>query len=508
MSCKLCRTIEVIVAIALVMAILWCPIGAMASEGYGVEVEQVLLSSDLGSCHSVQHLLDTTLTNMAGKGAEFIVLSIRQYEQSYNFDAYLNALDKYLEETKNLPATTMQKIALVQYVCGGISKEEVFEVARETEGKQGIMSIVFALHIYSNLGEQADVSRCVDSLLSQQGSTGGWGLNPEASTVDITAMTIQALAPYYQEQKVQDAVNKALDYLRNSQQSSGSFLSYGVENCESVAQVIVALTTLGLDYKTELKGDFGSLAEVLNTYKLSTGGYVHMEGGQLNMTATAQAIMALVAMDMADSGAGSIYTFDEYEFGSGQLVEGVPEDIVDIKKIQIVVAGVVFVAFAIYLTFGCVKKRFSPMDIITISLVGLVSSGFIFFSRIETPDQFYSYNLPEITDESLTVSMSIMDGDKAIIGMQEYALLEGDTVFELVYRATRSKGIPMSYVSGWDAYISSIGDLAEGDRGATSGWVYYVNGVQPQVGVDNYQLKAGDVVELRYVESYGGQSND
>ena len=233
-----------------------------------------------------------------------------------------------------------------------------------------------------------------------------------------------------------------------------------------------------------------------------------MEGGQLNMTATAQAIMALVAMDMADSGAGSIYTFGKYEFGSGQLVEEVPEDIVDIKKVQIVVAGIVFVAFAIYITFGCAKKRFSPMDIITISLVGLVSSGFIFFSKIETPDQFYSYNLPEITDESLTVSMSIMDGDKAIIGMQEYALLEGDTVFELVYRATRSKGIPMSYVSGWDAYISSIGDLAEGDRGSTSGWVYYVNGVQPQVGVDNYQLKAGDVVELRYVESYGGQSND
>lgn len=496
-------------AIALLMVTWCCPQGALAADLSTSQVEQVLLGSDFGSCDSLQQLLDQELVNMAGKGAEFVVLAIRQYGSGYNFDVYLSALDKYLENTNNLPATTMQKIGLVQYACGGITEVELLDIAHGTEGQQGIMSIVFALHIYSNLDQKQDAQRCITALIDQQGTMGGWGLSIEASTVDITAMTIQALAPYYQDvQGVREAVDKAVEYIWDSQQPSGGFLSYGIENCESVAQVIIALASLGRDYKTEITEKKDSLMDVMLAYQLESGGFAHVAGGQVNMTATAQAVMAMVALDMENRGAGSIYTFGQYDFGSGDTILQEPVDHWDTKVVQQIIAISLGISITAYIAVGICRKKLSPMDVITMSLVGVAVCAFILFSKIETPKEYYSYNLPVITEDSQIVTLSIMDGDRAIVSLDEYVLLEGDTVFDMVHRVTRAKGIPIGYVSGWDIYISSLGDLSEGDRGATSGWVYYVNGVQPQVGVGSYRLQPGDVVELRYVDSYGGGDNE
>lgn len=509
MSSRLYRSVGSILVVALAMMSLWCPLGATAYTDAPGQAEEVLLSQDFGSCSSVQQLLDTELVNMAGKGAEFTVLAIRQYNQGYNFDAYLAALDQYLTGASNLPVTTMQKIVLVQLACGGITETEALKLARETEGRQGIMSIVFALHLYSNLGMQEDAERCIGNILGQQSTSGGWGLSPETPTVDITAMVLQAMAPYSQDSDVKEAMDKTLDYLRSAQQPSGGFLSYGVENCESVAQVIIALASLGMDYKAEMSGEFGSLVDVMLSYRLETGSFAHVQGGQFNMTATAQAVLALVSMDMADRGAGSVFILGEYNFGdsAGGVTEGHRTEL-NLKAVQRIIAVVVLVVALVYVLVGCIRRKFSAMDIITASVAGLAISGFIFFSNIETPEQYYSYNLPEITEDSVTVSLSIVGGEEVMVSPEDFVLLEGDTVFDLVYRVTRAYRIPLGYVSGWDTYVSSIGDLGEGDMGSTSGWVYFVNGEQPQISVDRCLLNPGDVVEFQYVESYGGQGNE
>ena len=47
--------------------------------------------------------------------------------------------------------------------------------------------------------------------------------------------------------------------------------------------------------------------------------------------------------------------------------------------------------------------------------------------------------------------------------------------------------------------MSAIGGLAEKDHGASSGWMYAVNGRVAGVACDQYALADGDTVEWYYV---------
>ena len=183
--------------------------------------------------------------------------------------------------------------------------------------KQGINGPVFALialdsHNYPTFGEVTrDV--LIDRILSEQvKADGGWalgGADEEASDVDVTAMTIQALAPYYKTNaKVKTAVDKGLTWLSAHQQADGGFASWGAVNSESCAQVIVALAALGIDPLTDsrfIKNGITALDALCGYYtqddmlgkgfahvKQSSGGYV---GGAYNQMATEQAYYALNA---------------------------------------------------------------------------------------------------------------------------------------------------------------------------------------------------------------------
>ena len=183
--------------------------------------------------------------------------------------------------------------------------------------KQGINGPVFALialdsHNYPTFGEVTrDV--LIDRILSEQvKADGGWalgGADEEASDVDVTAMTIQALAPYYKTNaKVKTAVDKGLTWLSEHQQEDGGFASWGAVNSESCAQVIVALAALGIDPLTDsrfIKNGITALDALCGYYtqddtlgkgfahvKQSSGGYV---GGAYNQMATEQAYYALNA---------------------------------------------------------------------------------------------------------------------------------------------------------------------------------------------------------------------
>lgn len=183
--------------------------------------------------------------------------------------------------------------------------------------KQGINGPVFALialdsHNYPTFG---GVTRdvLIDRILSEQvKADGGWalgGADEKASDVDVTAMTIQALAPYYKTNaKVKTAVDKGLTWLSEHQQADGGFASWGAVNSESCAQVIVALAALGIDPLTDsrfIKNGITALDALCGYYtqddtlgkgfahvKQSSGGYV---GGAYNQMATEQAYYALNA---------------------------------------------------------------------------------------------------------------------------------------------------------------------------------------------------------------------
>ena len=81
---------------------------------------------------------------------------------------------------------------------------------------------------------------------------------------------------------------------------------------------------------------------------------------------------------------------------------------------------------------------------------------------------------------------------------------EGDTVFDILVKVTRKKGIHMGYRgSGSNTYIEGINNLYEFDGGSNSGWMYSVNGVYPNYGVGAYKVKSSDVIKFNYTCNLG-----
>lgn len=142
--------------------------------------------------------------------------------------------------------------------------------------------------------------KLISYLLEQQLSDGGFPLVPGVSgDVDITAMAVQALAPHQADEKVGLAIEQAVSFLASKQSSHGGFVTWGGDNSESVAQVIMALTALGIDPVHDLRfvKDGTSLVDKLLAFEDGPGGFAHIKEEGANRMATEQAFMALVAYD-------------------------------------------------------------------------------------------------------------------------------------------------------------------------------------------------------------------
>ena len=94
-----------------------------------------------------------------------------------------------------------------------------------------------------------------------------------------------------------------------------------------------------------------------------------------------------------------------------------------------------------------------------------------------------------------------------ILAKTTVTFYEGESVFDVLQRLCREKGIHME--ASWtpiynSAYVEGIHNLYEFDCGNLSGWMYKVNGWYPNYGCSRYQLKDGDTVEWRYTCDVGG----
>ncbi len=122
--------------------------------------------------------------------------------------------------------------------------------------------------------------------------------------VDITAMALQALAKHRNENGVEAAVQKAVQWLAVQQKENGGFASYySNDNCESTAQTIIALTALRIDpAATPFRAEAGTtMLDALLYYHLGDGSFAHEANtyGVLtaNDLASEQAHLALTAYD-------------------------------------------------------------------------------------------------------------------------------------------------------------------------------------------------------------------
>ena len=169
----------------------------------------------------------------------------------------------------------------------------------QTQGINGPIFTLIALdsHNYPTMG---DVTRekLIQVILDAQLNDGGWDLSAGKADPDMTAMAIQALAPYYKtNETVKAAVDKALEALSALQRTDGGFGSWGTVNSEACAQVIVALTALGLDPIADSRfvKNGNTVLDALAGFYVTGGGFRHTANGELDGMATEQGYYALAA---------------------------------------------------------------------------------------------------------------------------------------------------------------------------------------------------------------------
>ena len=102
--------------------------------------------------------------------------------------------------------------------------------------------------------------------------------------------------------------------------------------------------------------------------------------------------------------------------------------------------------------------------------------------------------------------LECVPSDGVILSKTTVTFYEGESVFDVLQRICKEKGIRME--AEWtpiynSAYVEGIHNLYEFDCGALSGWMYKVNGWYPNYGSSRYQLKDGDTVEWRYTCDLG-----
>lgn len=196
---------------------------------------------------------------------------------------------------------------------------------------QGINGGIFALIALDSgnyalpEGSTASREKYVNYILDHEIDGGGWSLTGDVADVDVTAMALQALSKYQDRTGVREATERALTWLSKSQKSDGTFATYDVYNCESCAQVVVALCELGikLDDSRFVKNGNTALDGLMKFY-VKGSGFTHVAGGGngVDGMSTEQGFYALVAADRAAKGESSLYRMSEKKPASFTDVDG------------------------------------------------------------------------------------------------------------------------------------------------------------------------------------------
>ena len=117
--------------------------------------------------------------------------------------------------------------------------------------KQGLTGVIYALIALSCNDEYAETdykNTLVDFVLNAEIDGGGWALGGGNPDPDVTAIAITAVTGYTQARA---AIERGIAKLSDMQAEDGTYSSYGATNSESCSQVLLALSTLGVDADTD-----------------------------------------------------------------------------------------------------------------------------------------------------------------------------------------------------------------------------------------------------------------
>ncbi len=314
------KTLSLIISTLVIVLTIFCsdPSKAGAYEYTVGEVQSLIDGIVDYKCRQtgssdVQSLINGALADGAGRDSEWYVISLSQYGYS-DFSRYVSNLENYLKNNNEPSATSREKYALALSAAGS-TDPYTEDILNSSIGAQGIMSYIYGLHVLNNGYSCSDFNAygVAQTLVSMQYGDGGWALFGEYGDIDVTSMTISALAPYYwNDQSVHDAVDRGVDFLSARQQENGGYQSFGTPNPESASQVLVALSAIGIDgvHDERFIKNGNCLIDGITEYRLDDGSFSHIKGDASNETATTQALYSLIAYKRMCEGRSGLYVFD------------------------------------------------------------------------------------------------------------------------------------------------------------------------------------------------------
>ena len=584
-----------------------CPflsaVKANAAHAYtAAEVESLcggIIAYKQESCGagSIQSFIDTELCSAAGTTAEYYVITLSQ-SGDYDFSKYESALLRYLKDNEVYSATTKEKYALA-LIASGSTDSYIKKVCDNEIGGLGLMSLVFGLHLLNNGYSSAAYSEygLISEILSCQLSDGGWAVIGSAGDADVTAMTIQALAPYYGGySEVMNAVDRALELLSSRQLSSGGFISMGAENPESAAQVLTALSALGIDQSgdTRFIKNGNTILDAMLNFRRADGSFSH-DGSGYNENATIQAMYSLCAYQRMLSGRNAFYILDrrrpdevksdeksgseggspsngknsdnkssgnknadgksaetkaqsggkaestadastkaptepyrgDYTAPTGSvrfqpvseavIYEASPDEAASGKggyKLYAILAVIAAALIVSAILFACKKRNIKNYTAVLI--LASAAIVFILLTNFESKEAYSKATQKGSVSGTVTMTIrcdtvigeddlpAYIPEDGVILSTTEFAISEGDTAYDILLEASKTRGIHIDNRGGeTNAYIAGIQYLYEYDYGELSGWMYRVNGEFPQVGCRSCTLTNGDSIEWLYTKDIG-----
>lgn len=199
---------------------------------------------------------------------------------------------------------------------------------------------------------QATRQMYLEEILSRQLDNGGWNLTDRGGNgqadPDVTGMVLQALSNYQSQAGVKGAVSRALTYLSQTQEADGGYASHSTSNSESVVQVIVALTSLGIDLEdARFVKNGNTLLDNLLGYRQADGSFLHTSAGTgQSLMSCEQGLYGLVAAQRAAQGKSKLYEMDDVTIhvtGVDAPQTGLPGKNEDVQKCPVILPGATFV---------------------------------------------------------------------------------------------------------------------------------------------------------------------
>lgn len=313
------------------------------------------------------YLLDMAVKNgvtVASAGGDWIMLGLARSGQDIPEEVvndYYDNVIKYVKENINdkeqlhrSRSTDNSRVILaltaLGYDAADVGGHDLLAGLADMDyiKKQGINGVMYALIAFDSGsyeiplvyegGVQATRENFIRTILEAQLDDGGWSLAGNTSDIDMTAIAVQALSPYYDEDdQVKAAVDRGLALLSERQSDNGGYGSFGAANIESCAQVLTALTAMGIDPAKDSRfiKDGNTVIDAIMGYYVDGGGFEHIAGYGLDQLATEQGYYALTSYYRMIDGKTSLYDMSDVSAnpdqpgGSGQTASGNPPKTAD-----------------------------------------------------------------------------------------------------------------------------------------------------------------------------------